>query len=153
MGWSSPSSSYVQHFTLQNDIFLLFVSYNVIKNLKEISNLEINFRNWRVHLKTLNEIELSKILATHDGVCLLPFDPYSLRSMKILVPKIRRLKLAEHYAAFCSETNMFEQMFGDRANTLCRKQNWLLPFAFSSDPVFFSFSSSILSVLLGIYHA
>ena len=90
-------------------------------------------------MKTLNEIELSKILATHDGVCLLPFDPYSLRSMKILVPKIRRLKLAEHYAAFCSETNMFEQMFEDRANTLCRKQNGLLPFAFSSDPVFLLF--------------
>ena len=50
----------------------------------------------------------------------------------ILVPKIRRLKLAEHYAAFCSETNMFEQMFEDRANTLCRKQNWLFPFCFSS---------------------
>lgn len=137
MSWSSPSSSYVQHFTLQNDILLLSVSYNVIKNLKEILNLEMNFRNWRVHLKALNEIELSKILATHGGVCLLPFDPYSLRPMKILVPKIRRLKLAEHYAAFCSETNMFEQMFEDRANTLCRKQNWLLPFAFSSDPVFF----------------
>ena len=69
------------------------------------------------------KLSSAKILATHYGVCLLPFDPYSLWSMKILVPKIRRLKLAEHYAAFCSETNMFEQMFEDRANTLCRKQN------------------------------
>ena len=97
---------------------LLFVSYNVIKNLGEISNLEMNLRNWRVHLKTLNKIELSKILATHDGACLLSFDPYSLRSMKIFVLKIRRLKLAEHYVVFCSETKMFEQMFEDRANTL-----------------------------------
>ena len=74
-------------------------------------------------MKTLNENELSNILATQNRTCLLPLDPYSLGSMKILVPKIRRLKLAEHYAAFCSETNMFEQMLEDRANTLCRKQN------------------------------
>ena len=43
MGWSSPSSSYVQHFALQNDILLFFVSYNVIKDLGEISNLESVF--------------------------------------------------------------------------------------------------------------
>ena len=55
---------------------------------------------------------------------MLLFDPYSLRSMKILVPKIRHLEFkTEHYAAFCSETNVFEQMFEDRANTLRRKQN------------------------------
>ena len=67
---------------------------------------------------------LKNTLATHDGACLLLFDPYSLRSMKILVPKIRHLEFkTEHYAAFCSETNMFEQMFEDRANTLRRKQN------------------------------
>lgn len=149
--WAGPAQVAHMCNILQNDILLLFVSYNVIKNLGEISNLEMNFRNWRVHLKTLNEIELSKILAMHDGACLLPFNRYSLRSMKILVPKIRRLNLAEHYAAFCSETNMFEQMFEDWANTLYRKQNWLLPFAFSS--CFFCFSSPILSALLGIYHA